>query len=286
MKKSSVLAAVLVLSFASAVMAAETTAVAPLDLNLPATAEAGCCACPADPTVTGDVYIGPVSKYLFRGNDLSTTGDFVMQGGIDIYYKAFTLSYWGNGQNRYSDGAYNRFKVNETDFIIDYAVPYTIPYLDNLKFNVGTVYYAVDAIDDTNEFYLKAAYDTLLKPTFTVYWDNMLATKAGLFYSGAISHKINIERNLFAANVGALVSYNQRNPSAAYSNIVTEISNGDGVYSGWHNYELTASLDYTPTAHITITPSYMFSNGLSSGAKDLVGIRPQNAYGIKAMFTF
>lgn len=35
------------------------------------------------------------------------------------------------------------------------AVPYTIPYLDNLKFNVGTIYYAVDAIEDTNEFYLK-----------------------------------------------------------------------------------------------------------------------------------
>ena len=286
MKKSSVLAAVLVLSFASAVMAAETTAVAPLDLNLPATAEAGCCACPADPTVTGDVYIGPVNKYLFRGNNLSATGDFVMQGGIDIYYKAFTLSYWGNGQNRYSDGTYNRFKVNETDLILDYAVPYTIPYLDNLKFNVGTLYYAVDSIDDTNEFYLKASYDTLLKPTFTVYWDNMLAKKAGLFYSGAISHKINIERNLFAANVGALVSYNQRNPSAAYTNIVTGDANGDGVYSGWHNYELTASIDYTPTAHITITPSYMFSNGLSSGAKDLVGISAQNVYGIKVLFSF
>ena len=280
MKKSSVLAAVLVLSFASAVMAAETTAVTPLDLKLPATAEAGCCACPADPTVTGDVYVGPVNKYLFRGNNLSATGDFVMQGGIDIYYKAFTLSYWGNGQNRYSDGTKNRFKVNETDLIIDYAVPYTIPYLDNLKFNVGTLYYAVDGVDDTNEFYLKATYDTLLKPTFTVYWDNMLATKAGLFYSAAISHKITIERNLFAANVGALVSYNQRNPSAAYT------TEGDGVYSGWHNYELTASIDYTPAANITITPSYMFSNGLSSGARDLVGIGAQNVYGIKALFAF
>ena len=283
MKKSSILAAALVLSFASAVMAAETTAVAPLDLKLPATAETGCCACPADPTVTGDVYVGPVSKYLFRGNDLSKKpygSDFAIQGGIDLYYKAFTLSYWGNALNRYSDGTYNRAKVNETDLIIDYAVPYTIPYLDNLKFNVGTIYYAVDGIADTNEFYLKASYDTLLKPTFTVYWDNMLAKKAGLFYSAAISHKITIERNLFAANVGALVSYNQRNPNAAYTEA------GDGVYSGWHNYELTASIDYTPTANITITPSYMFSNGLSNGAKELVGIGAQNAYGIKAMFTF
>ena len=302
MKKSGILAAALVVTFASAVMAAETTAVAPLDLKLPATAEAGCCACPADPTVTGDVYVGPVSKYLFRGNDLSKKpygSDFAIQGGIDIYYKAFTLSYWGNALNRYSrsnsnnyaetfdnTGAstvdfigYKRAKVNETDLILDYAVPYTIPYLDNLKFNVGTIYYAVDAIEDTNEFYLKAAYDTLLKPTFTVYWDNLLASKAGLFYSAAISHKITIERNLFAASVGALVSYNQRNPNAAWT------AEGDGVYNGWHNYELTASVDYTPAANITITPSYMFSNGISNAAKNF-GIGAQNAYGIKALFAF
>ena len=282
MKKSSILAAALVFSFTSAVMAAETAAVAPLDLKLTAPAEAGCCACPADPTVTGDVYVGPVSRYLFRGNDLSKKpygSNFAVQGGIDLYYKAFTLSYWGNALNRFSEGTYKRAKVNETDLTLDYAVPYTIPYLDNLKFNIGTIYYAVDAIEDTNEFYLKAAYDTLLKPTFTVYWDNMLASKAGLFYSGAISHKITIERNLFAANVGALVSYNQRNPSAAWT------AEGDGVYNGWHNYELTASIDYTPTANITITPSYMFSNGLSNAAKNF-GIGAQNAYGIKALFSF
>lgn len=107
----------------------------------------------------------------------------------------------------------------------------------------------------------------------------MLATKAGLFYTAAISHTIPIERNLFAAKVGALVSYNQRNPNAAWT------AEGDGIFSGWHNYELTASIDYTPTANITITPSYMFSNGLSNAAKDF-GIGAQNAYGIKAMFAF
>jgi len=281
MKKCSILAAALVVSFASAVMAAD--AVAPLDLKLPAPAETGCCACPADPTVTGDVYVGPVSKYLFRGNDLSKKpygSDFAIQGGIDLYYKEFTLSYWGNALNRFSEGTgYKRAKVNETDLILDYAVPYTIPYLDNLKFNVGTIYYAVDAIEDTNEFYIKAAYDTLLTPTLTVYWDNMLATKAGLFYTGSISQSIPIERNLLAAKVGALVSYNQRNPNAAWT------AEGDGVYNGWHNYELTASVDYTPTANITITPSYMFSKGLSNAAKDF-GIGAQNAYGIKAMFAF
>jgi len=301
MKRSSLLAAALVLTFASTVMASvapEQTAAATAQTAI-ATAETAPATGqillaheksepkpvlqtepPAAPAgVTGDVYVGPASKYLFRGNDLSTTGDFVIQGGIDLYYKGFTLSYWGNGQNRYSDDTYSRFKVNETDLMLDYAVPYTLPYLDNLKFNIGTVYYAVDGINDTNEFYLKAAYDTLLKPTFVAYWDCLAAREDGLFYSAAVSHKFSLAENLLALNMGALASYNQRNPNAAFT------TEGDGVYSDWHNFELTASFDYTPTANITITPSYLFSNALSDSARSF-GIKEQNVVALKVMFAF
>ncbi|MDD2850662.1 MAG: hypothetical protein PHY09_02030 [Desulfuromonadaceae bacterium] len=284
MKKISILAAALVVTFASVVMAAEV----PEDTG-------GCCACPADPTVTGDVYVGPVSKYLFRGNDLSKSAygsKSAIQGGIDLTYKEFTLSYWGNAISRYARGnannqdengdfaSYKRSKVNETDLILDYAIPYKLPFADKLSFNVGTQYFAVDASEDTNEFYLKASYETLLTPTVAVYWDNLAATKAGLFYTAAVSHTIELEHNLFNLNLGALASYNQRNPSAAWT------EEGDGVYNGWHNYELTASLDYTPTANIAITPNYMYSNYLSDKAHDLVGIKAQHAVGIKAMFSF
>ena len=272
MKKSSTLAIVLLAAtFATAVSAAD----------LPAEKAAE----PATPKVTGDVYVGPVSKYLFRGNDLSKKpygSDFAIQGGIDLVYTNFTLSYWGNALNRYSDNSYKRSKVNETDLILDYAIPHTIPYLDKLKLNVGTQYFAADGSDDTNEFYLKTSYDTLLKPTLAVYWDNMAATRAGLFYTASVSHKIDIKQDLLSANLVALASYNQRNPNAAF----TDTSEGDGVYNGWHNYEITASIDYTPAANITITPSFTFSDHLSKKAKDLVGINAQTAYGIKAMFAF
>ena len=227
MKRSSLLAAALVLTFASSVIASVTP-----EQTAPATAQTAIAPAeataatdqillaheksepkpvlktepPAEPTgVTGDVYIGPVSKYLFRGNDLSASGDFVIQGGIDLVYKGFTLGYWGNGQNRYSDDTYSRFKLNETDLFIDYAVPYTLPHLDNLKFNVGTLYYAVDGLNDTNEFYLKASYDTLLKPTLTVYWDCLAAKEDGLFYTASIAHKFSIAENLLALGIMVFV---------------------------------------------------------------------------------
>jgi hypothetical protein len=273
MKKNSILAAaVLALTLATAAMAEDQTVAA---------ATGGCSACPADPAVTGDVYIGLVSKYLFRGNNLTSDNAFNIQGGIDLTYKAFTLSYWTTAQNR--NTGYSRAKVTENDLILDYAIPYKLPFADKLAFNVGTQYFAVDTLDDTNEFYFKASYETLLAPTVAVYWDNMAASRAGLFYTAAISHTFEIERNLLGLNLGALVSYNQRNPSAAY---FAEVDPGDGVYNGWHNYELTASVDYTPTSHVTITPSYMFSNHLSGKAHDLAGITAQSVYGLKATFSF
>jgi hypothetical protein len=80
MKKIGILGAVFVLTLSSAAMAEETAPAVSTPaaqqkfdaiLPLPAAEAGGCCACPADPVVTGDIYVGPSSKYLFRGNDLS-----------------------------------------------------------------------------------------------------------------------------------------------------------------------------------------------------------------------
>jgi len=279
MKKRVALATAL----STAVFALTSSAVLAADAA-PATDQGGCCACPADPVVTGDVYLGPASKYLFRGNSLSPNNAFVVQGGIDLTYKAFTLSYWTNFQNKNvydpnTGGTYKRGKITENDLILDYAIPYKLPFAEKLSFNIGTQYFAVDGIDDTNEFYLKASYETLLSPAIAVYWDTIAATKAGLFYTASVSHTFEIERNLLDLNLSALASYNQHNPSAAWT------EEGDGVYSGWHNYELTASLDYKPTASITITPSYMYSDALSDKAKD-VGIKDRHVFAVKATFGF
>ena len=308
MKKSSVLVAALVLTLASAVMAAgtETLAHAETDTNSPVllvheksqvstaiappetAAAGGCCACPPDPTVTGDIYIGPSNKYIFRGNSLSPNNAAVIQGGIDLTYKEFTLSTWTNAQT--NNTGYRKAKVTENDLILDYAVPYRFPFAPTVGFNVGTQYFALDGVEDTNEFYLKASLpeDTLLKPTLQVYWDNLQATRAGLYYTFSVSHKFELEHKVFNLNLGALVGYNQRNPNAAVdaNAVAAGLSNGrDGVYNGWQDYELTASIDYTPTNNITISPSYQFSDALSGHARS-VGITDQNVFALKVAFSF
>ena len=40
-----------------------------------------------------------------------------------------------------------------------------------------------------------------------------------------------------------------------------------GAYSAWHDYELSASLAYALTDQITITPSVLFTDGITSAAR-------------------
>ena len=49
----------------------------------------------AEVVVSGDVYAGMYSKYVFRGVDLSEN-KWVCQFGADLSYKGLTLSYWSN----------------------------------------------------------------------------------------------------------------------------------------------------------------------------------------------
>ncbi len=73
-------------------------------------------------------------------------------------------------------------------------------------------------------------------------------------------------------NLGALVSYNQH---------------ADGTvadYASWHNYELSASIDYALTDQLTLSPIFIFSSGISSAAKDYLDT--ETAGGLNLTFTF
>jgi hypothetical protein len=271
MKKRVALATAL----STAVFALTSSAVLAADAA-PANDQGGCCACPADPVVTGDVYAGPLNKYLFRGNDFSG-GKWVVQGGMDLYYGNWTLGYWTNYQGKATkDQSYVR-GVNETDIFLEYAYTPT----DLVTFTLGNSVYAMSELT-TNELYLKTTLKTLLSPTVAIYWDWHKASKQGLFYTASISHEFEIERNLLALSVGALASYNQHNNNAS-AGLNDDF---DGGYSGFHNYELNVSVDYKPTSWLTITPSYLFSDALSDKAKDIAGIKDQHLYGVKATLAF
>lgn len=231
----------------------------------------------AEIKVTGDAYAGPVSKYVFRGYDYSG-GKGVIQGGVDMSYNGFTVSYWTNYQTITAEKAgLEAGETTETDITLNYSMtPVEI-----LTLNFGNIYYNLDgqpssggfAVEDTNEVYLKATLNTILSPTFAVYYDWDKSNKTGLFYTLAVGHTFTPMKNL-GISLGALGSYNMQNPNASES------------YNNLHNYELTASADYMATDWLKISPNYLYSNAFNSTARVKGGITDQSVVGLKATLLF
>jgi uncharacterized protein (TIGR02001 family) len=222
----------------------------------------------AEDKVTGSAYVAPTSKYIFRGLDLSDN-QWVVQGGVDLNYKNFTLSYWSNMQTR-GTANYKRSDLTETDITLNYS--YTP--IELLTFNVGNTYYSFDSatVLDTNELYLKTTLNTLLSPTFAAYWDWDESTKTGMFYTLSVGHTFELMKTL-GLNLGALASYNLGNPSASVA------------YNKLHNYELSAGLDYTLTDKIKISPSFLYSNAFNKTARE-AGVHHEGVVSIKTAFIF
>lgn len=217
--------------------------------------------------VEGDAYIGVYDKYLWRGFDLSGSMP-VAQGGVDLSAGNFTLSYWTNVQLSSDSGeGFKSGEATENDLIIDYSRDIN----DLVSVSVGNIYYMLDGINDTNELYLTVGLSTILEPSVTVYYDWDQADENGLYYTASIGHSFDLMEKL-SLSVGALVSYNDESDYAV------------GNYSEWHNYELSASADYAVTDQISITPSFLFSSGISDEAK--MAIDSEVLGGLAVTFTF
>lgn len=217
--------------------------------------------------VEGDAYLGVYDKYLWRGFDLSG-GKPVAQGGVDLTSGAFSLSYWTNVQLSSDNGeGLKSGEATENDFIIDYSRDIT----DLVSISVGNIYYMLDGLDDTNELYLTVSLSTILEPSASVYYDWDEADETGLYYTVSVGHSFDLMEKL-SLSVGALAGYNHESDYAV------------GDYSGWHNYELSTSAEYSITDQLSISPSLLFSSGICDDAKD--AIDSEVLGGVAVTFTF
>lgn len=217
--------------------------------------------------VSGDAYVGFYDKYIWRGFDLSGS-EGVVQGGVDLSAKGFTLSYWTNYQaSDDKEAGFKRGEATETDITLDYTGEVN----DILSVSVGNIYYHLDGLDDTNELYLGVALNLPLSPSLTVYYDYDEAESDGLFFNASIGHSIPVGEKL-GFNLGAGVSYNQGSDYAV------------GSYRDWHNYEFSASADYALTDHLSISPSFLVSSPISNEAKK--AIDTETVGGVALTLTF
>jgi len=227
----------------------------------------GLCSTASALDVSGDAYVGVYDKYLWRGFDLSGSMP-VAQGGVDVSAGNFTFGYWTNLQLSTDEGeGFTSGEATETDIVIDYSRDLN----DMVSISVGNIFYQLEGMDDTNEIYLAVALNTILSPSLTIYYDWDKADEDGLFYTLSCGHDIALSDAL-SLSLGALVSYNQ---SSDYS---------VGDYDEFHNYELSAAVDYAVTENISVGASFMFSEGISDEACDAIDSEMVSGAGVTLAF--
>jgi len=145
------------------------------------------------PELSADVAF--LSQYIWRGYGLSKDS-LVIEPSITAAFKGFALNLWGNLDTNYDDTG---SKWNETDMTFSYGHSFGIVGLE-----AGYIYYALDGVDDSKEFYLSAGVDVLLAPTLTVYRE--IASYQGWYINLGLSHSFELPHEM-SLDLGATFAY-------------------------------------------------------------------------------
>lgn len=201
-----------------------------------------------DTKVSGYASADIMSNYVWRGQKLSNS--WVVQPSVGIGYGSFSTNLWANWDSDWED----ENELTETDLTLDYGFTF-----DKLALNVGYIYYGFESASDTQELYVALAYDVLLSPSLTVYYD--YDEGQGAFAILAIGHSFKIgEMDL---NLGASASCNFENK------IMGTDADGD-EFTGLYNGEISASLAVPITSALSLEPKIAFSFALSDDAEDAI----------------
>jgi hypothetical protein len=196
---------------------------------------------------SGFASVDVMSNYVWRG--IKSTPNMAVQPSVGVTYGSFSANLWANYDVKNDEHT-------ETDLTLDYGFS-----LGKVSLNAGYIYYAFDGLDDTQELYLAAGYDTILKPKLTLYVD--VDEGNGGFIVASVGHSFGLT-NEISLNVGASASYNINNKI---------MGSPDGVeedFSNFYNGEITASVSIPVAKNLSITPKIAYSFPLSGDAKDAI----------------
>jgi len=141
------------------------------------------------------------TKYIWRGQTL--VDEPVFQPGAHVGIGDFTASIWGN--YTLTDDK----EWTELDYTLDYtrSLEFIDPRLEMIGVSLGYIYYDfpnLPASEDSQEIYAAIAVDTLLSPSFAVYYD--YDQGEGTYYEISVAHSFPVDK--LSLNLSAAVGYN------------------------------------------------------------------------------
>lgn len=213
-------------------------------------------ACAEEDKPTADLTVGAYSQYIWRGFELSKDS-IVLQPSMTVAYKGFSANLWGNlDTDPYSAEEDLAKKWNETDMTLAYGWE-----MGPAAFSVGYIYYALDGLDDSQEFFASAALNVLLKPTLTVYRD--FDAYEGWYTTLGISHSFPVQGDI-TLDLGAQASYLAADEASTYAD-----ANGD-AYSHFHDGVLSVGATVPVSTYITIKPKLSYTFALTNDTEHLM----------------
>jgi len=222
---------------------------------------------------SADVYGYVVDKYLWRGVDINDS-EAALQAGMDVGFNGFTISYWTNTDL----SGLNSDETLETDIIVDY----TFAPSDMLSVSLGNAYYSFGAAGgSTHEAYLGLGLDTILAPSFTVYYDYDQASSDeidGLYYSLGFGHDIDLAEGL-SLSVGAAINYNQESP------FVASLAGGM-VFDDFGTADFSAGIAYSITDQVSVDASYLYYYVVGDDAEDIGLLEDEGYVSVGATLAF
>ncbi|MEC4676772.1 MAG: hypothetical protein VST72_07645 [Nitrospirota bacterium] len=195
-----------------------------------------------DTAVSGSASVDVMSNYVWRGFKLSNS--YVIQPSVGITYGDFGVNLWSN----YDGDFNNQGELTETDLTLNYTFS-----IDKISLDAGYIYYGLEGIEDTQEIYLSAGFDTMLNPAITVYYD--IEEGNGAFITASIGHDLELANDI-TLSLGASASYNMD----------SDYSIGD--YNDFHNGDLAAAIGIPLGTNVSVSPMIAYSFPLSDDAED------------------
>jgi len=226
----------------------------------------------AKPSASADVAV--FSKYVWRGYELSKDS-IVIQPSVTIGYKDVSVNLWGNLDTDVYGDTRNESQFNETDMTLSYDKSFGL-----VNLGVGYIYYALDAIDDSQEIYLSVGLDTFLSPALTVYRE--IAHLPSWYVSLGISHSFELPKEItldLAGSVGYY--YSDDDDFVEVDDTLTPTTN---KYQNFHNGLISAGLTIPIGEYFTINPVIAYSFPLTNKADNL--IESATSFSDKSDFVF
>ncbi|MCK5915110.1 MAG: hypothetical protein KAG92_03140 [Deltaproteobacteria bacterium] len=217
-------------------------------------------------SVSVDAELTLVSQYNWRGMVLNE--DLSLQSSLTVAKGGFSFNVWGQmdltdfGEDEchYTDDCDSRaWQFTEIDFVLDYSHSF-----DKFTVGVGVIFYEFpnwDHSEDTHEVYLATAYDCLLQPALTIYYD--FDEVEAFYLNFAVGHSFAVN-DKFSVDLSSSIGW------------------GDSDFSDYNfgedsnaliDFNFGVAAPYKITDNITVKPFLMFSSIVDSDNRDSVDDR-------------